>query len=87
MSACRLGLRYELQLTSEPSSMRSVCSAHAASSVRLAAQREEVIPVEGDVGAHVLDPLQGLADELVAGVLRSDLHADAHGAGGCGEGV
>ena len=33
MSACRSGLRYELQLTSGPNSTRSVCSAIAASTV------------------------------------------------------
>ena len=67
-----------------------VCSAIAASivhalevpAVRVAVQREEVVPVEDDVHAEVLAGADGVADRRVEGVLGLDLHADTHRSGG-----
>ena len=90
ISACRSGLRYELQLTSGPNSTRSVCSAIAASTVHAskcgASQRlgegEEVIPAEDRVHAHVLRAQHRIADRPVRRVLGSELHPDAQRGGG-----
>jgi hypothetical protein len=46
--------------------------------VGVAIQREEVVPVEGHVDAHVLAASDGVADVTVArGVLRLELDTDA----------
>src|SRR6185437_5000249 len=49
--------------------------------VRLAGEREEVVPVEQDVHAEVLGLGDGAADAAVVGVLRLELDADAYGPG------
>ena len=67
----QFGLRYELQVTSAPISIRDVCSAHAPSIVQhsevrtvlTAVQRIEVIPVERDVGAQILGAAHRIPDQ------------------------
>ena len=46
-----------------------------------AGEREEVVPVEDDVDAHVLQAEHGVADGGVAGVLGLHLDAEPHGGG------
>lgn len=46
--------------------------------VTVAAQRKEVIRVDGDVDTQVFALGDGVADGWVRGVLRGDLHADAN---------
>jgi hypothetical protein len=46
--------------------------------VTVAAQRKEVIPVDGDLDTQVFALGDGVADGWVRGVLRGDLHADAN---------
>ena len=47
-----------------------------------AREGEEVVPVEDDVDAHVLQAEHGVADGGVAGVLRLHLDAEPHGGAG-----
>ncbi len=78
-------MRYELQLTSGPSSTRDVCSAQAASSdqhSKCAPSRspysgKEVVPRVEEVGADLLDPVDGTAHRVVRAVLRVELDGDA----------
>ena len=51
--------------------------------VAVAREREEVVPVEQDVHAHVLEPAHGVAQVAVLDVLRLELDAQPHG--GIGE--
>ena len=47
--------------------------------VAVAGEGEEVVPVEDDVDAHVFEAGDAVAHLGIRGVLRGDLHADAHG--------
>ncbi len=53
MSACRFGLRYELQATSGPSSMREVASAQAASIDQHSKCLPSGSPSSGEKWSHV----------------------------------
>ena len=49
-------------------------------SVRIAVEREKMVPVEGDVHTNVFAPTDGVADVAVLrGMLRLQLHTDADG--------
>jgi hypothetical protein len=47
-------------------------------SIRWAVEREEVVPVEDDVGTGLLGFGYGSSDIAVVGVLRLELHANPH---------
>ena len=91
MSACRFGLRYELQATSGPSSIREVASAQAASidqhsrwlAIRLAVERGEVVPRVEDVVAELLAADGGGAEVAPVAVLRMELGGDPDRSRGC----